>query len=123
MLPGLVPGRSMKTNNEGIGADLKKNLQAKDLGPWYVGSHMMGETIPKETNYLRLDSNQKDEWGMPLLDISIAYDDNDEKMTADFMEQLTEMYTKAGFTNIKTSDFKASAWLGYSRNGRSKNGK
>ena len=32
------------------------------------------------------------------------YDDNDEKMVKDFTEQLTEMYTKAGFTNIKTND-------------------
>ena len=41
---------------------------------------------------------------MPLLDISIAYDDNDEKMVKDFQEQFTEMYTKAGFTDIKTND-------------------
>ncbi|MEO5593390.1 MAG: GMC family oxidoreductase, partial [Chitinophagaceae bacterium] len=41
----------------------------------------------------------------------IGYDDNDEKMTKDFIEQMTEMYTKAGFTNIKTSDSKAAPGL------------
>jgi choline dehydrogenase-like flavoprotein len=65
---------------------------------------MMGETIPKETNYVNLDPVKKDEWGIPLINLSVAYDDNDEKMVKDFQEQLTEMYTKAGFTNIKTSD-------------------
>ncbi len=65
---------------------------------------MMGETIPKESNFVSLDKNRKDEWGMPVANISIAYDDNDEKMVKDFFEQFTEMYTKAGFTNIKIND-------------------
>ncbi len=83
---------------------LKDNLAKKDPGPWRVGSHMMGETIPKETNFLSLDSNKKDEWGVPLIKFSVDYDENDNKMVKDFSEQLTEMYTKAGFTNIKTND-------------------
>jgi choline dehydrogenase-like flavoprotein len=65
---------------------------------------MMGETIPKETNFLSLDASQKDEWGIPQLRFSIDYDQNDEKMIKDFFEQFSEMYTKAGFSNIKTSD-------------------
>ena len=73
---------------------------------------MMGETIPKETNYVRLDKDKKDEWGIPLLNQFLsAYDDNDEKMIKDFFEQLTEMYTKAGFTDIKTTDSKQAPGL------------
>ena len=73
------------------------------LGPWFVGSQCMGETIPKETNYVSLDKNKKDEWGIPLINFKVDYDDNDEKMIKDFTEQITEMFTKAGFTDIKTS--------------------
>ena len=80
---------------------MKNNLAKKDLGPWRVGSHMMGETIPKETNFLSLDPQKKDEWGVPLLRFSVEYDENDNKMVEDFSEQLTEMYTKAGFTISK----------------------
>jgi choline dehydrogenase-like flavoprotein len=87
-----------------MGEPLKENLSKFTLGPWRVGSHMMGETIPKESNTVSLDPTLKDEWGMPQLKINIAYDDNDEKMIKDFQEQLTEMYTKAGFTDIKTDD-------------------
>ena len=95
--------------NEGIdglfGEELKNKLTAKpELGVWGVGSHMMGETIPKETNFVTLDKDKKDAWGIPLLKMSVEYDDNDEKMTKDFIEQMTEMYTKAGFTDIKTTD-------------------
>jgi len=108
---GFNAGRSFDTNTEGFGADLKKNLMKKNWGPWYVGSHMMGETIPKETNYVNLHGTKKDDWGIPQLNISIDYDDNDRKMKQDFFEQLTEMYTKAGFTNIKTTDSKQAPGL------------
>src|ERR1700748_1256326 len=65
---------------------------------------MMGETIPKETNTVSLDGSRKDAWGIQQLAINIGYDDNDEKMLKDFFKQMTEMYTAAGFTNIKTGD-------------------
>ena len=71
---------------------------------WSVNSHMMGETIPKETNYVRLDPEKTDEWGVPLVRINVDYDDNDVKMTADYFEQFTEMYERAGFTDIQTHD-------------------
>ena len=94
-----------------LGTDLKNNLLNPKYGPWRVGSHMMGETIPKEESQLSLDNMKLDEWGIPQLKISIDYDDNDEKMVADFKEQLTEMYTEAGFTNIRTSDSKQAPGL------------
>jgi choline dehydrogenase-like flavoprotein len=61
----------------------------------------MGETIPKASNFVALDPNLKDPWGIPQLQISVDYDDNDEKMKKDYIEQLTEMFTSAGFKNIK----------------------
>ncbi len=76
---GFNSGRSFNTNTEGFGKDLKKNLLHKEWGLWHVGSHMMGETIPKETNTVSLNSSKKDEWGIPLLNINISYDDNDAK--------------------------------------------
>ena len=71
----------------------------------------MAETIPKETNYVSLDKTKKDEFGMPLLNISVEYDENDEKIIKDFMEQYTEMFTAAGFKDIKTSDSKQAPGL------------
>jgi len=46
-----------------------------------------------------------------VLKISIDYDDNDEKMVKDFQEQLSEMYTRAGFANIKVTDLKQAPGL------------
>lgn len=87
---------------DAIGEDWKKQLLNPQPGLWRVGSHMMGETIPKETNFIALDKEQKDDWGVPLLRINVAYDENDEKMRRDYHEQFTAMFTAAGFTNIKT---------------------
>jgi choline dehydrogenase-like flavoprotein len=102
---GFSAFRSPDIHTAGLFGDaLKERLASSALGPWRVGSHMMGETIPKKTNTLSLDGSKKDEWGIPQLRIDIAYDDNDEKMLKDFFAQMTEMYTRAGFTNIKTSD-------------------
>ena len=91
---------------EGLGRELTDRIMndKPELSPWMVNSHMMGETIPKESSYIALDNEQVDEWGMPLIKISMDYDDNDEKMIQDFFEQFTEMYEKAGFTDIKTHD-------------------
>ncbi|WP_026903560.1 GMC oxidoreductase [Pedobacter glucosidilyticus] len=99
-------------NYEGIGDTLKENLlDEPSLSSWQIKSGMMGETIPKETNYLALDTEKKDAWGIPLLRINIDYDDNDEKMIQDFFETMTDMYTKAGFKNIKTEDTKQAPGL------------
>ncbi len=108
---GFYSGRSSNTDKSGIGATLKDQLLKPTLGNWHVSSHMMGETIPKETNYAALDTSKKDDWGMPLLKMSVAYDDNDEKMTEDYIEQMTEMFTKAGFTKVQSSDSHAAPGL------------
>jgi len=96
--------RSVLQNPDMIGASLKEKLLERQLGHWQIGSSMMAETIPKETSTVRLDKTQTDAWGIPQLRISVAYDDNDEKILKDFFEQFTEMYTQCGFTNIRTID-------------------
>lgn len=102
---GFGANRGSRDNRNGWGADLKDGLLKPKLDDfWSVGSHMMGETIPKESNFVALDKNLRDSWGIPQLRISVDYDDNDVKMTKDFFDQLTEMYTKAGFKNIRTYD-------------------
>lgn len=101
---GFSAGRSTSSDRSGWGEDLKKGLFQNKYGNWYVGSHMMGETIPKETNYVALDPELKDPFGIPQLRINVAYDDNDDKMVKDYLEQMTEMFEMAGFTNIRTRD-------------------
>ena len=108
---GFGASRQVDRDYEDIGESLKKNLLNPSWGVWRVGSHMMGETIPKESNYVSLDTEKTDEWGIPLIKVNVDYDENDEKMTQDFFEQFTEMYEKAGFINIRTRDTKQAPGL------------
>lgn len=109
---GFGAGRNRDIDGAGVGHTLRENLLDTDqFGPWRVGSHMMGETIPKASNFVALSPDKTDEWGIPLLQINMDYDDNDEQMIADYFEQLTDMYKKAGFTDIQTSDSKQAPGL------------
>ena len=65
---------------------------------------MMGETIPKKENQIYLDKQNKDPWGIPQLVVNVDYDDNDDKMTKDYINELSEMFERAGFKNIKSRD-------------------
>ena len=56
---GFSAGRYGGSKADGFGTTLKDNLAKKDPGLWHVGSQMMGETIPKETNFLSLDAQSK----------------------------------------------------------------
>jgi len=73
----------------GIGGAWKDALT--EPGPWGVYMGMQGETIPKFGNHVRLSPDKKDEWGIPQLITSVAYDDNDDRMAADFITQGSEM--------------------------------
>src|SRR5690606_30242451 len=72
---------------------------------------MMGETIPKEDGQVSLDKNRTDEWGIPLLKVAVDYDQNDEDMIKDYLEQMTGMFESAGFKNIRTRDDKRAPGL------------
>ena len=88
--------------SEGFGAEWKDQLQAP--GRWSMFVLGMAETIPKETNTVTLSQTQQDDWGMPQLVTNIEYDDNDEKLIADFHVQAAEMLDKAGFKDISLVD-------------------
>ncbi|HZY35902.1 MAG TPA: GMC family oxidoreductase [Mucilaginibacter sp.] len=87
---------------DGLGANYKDAIT--EPGPWYAGMYMQGETIPKESNHVRLSKDHVDPWGIPQMITSIGYDDNDDKMVADFLTQSAEMLEKAGVKNIEKRD-------------------
>ncbi|HTD97721.1 MAG TPA: GMC family oxidoreductase [Mucilaginibacter sp.] len=85
-----------------IGAEYKTDIA--EPGPWVIYVQMQGETIPKETNHVSLSKEEKDAWGIPLLKISVDYDDNDIKSMKDFMAQGEEMLHIAGAKNVSSFD-------------------
>jgi choline dehydrogenase-like flavoprotein len=104
---GVGAGRGYATNREGIGEELKNQLLHPPLGNWYVSAWMQGESVPIESNHVRLHASLKDKYGIPQLVTSVAWTENDDKMVRDFQEQITEMFSKAGFKKINANDTKA----------------
>lgn len=96
--------RMVVSDKSGVGDALRESLLNPEYGPWRISSGMMGETIPKETSRVSLDQLKRDQWDVPLLKVSMDYDDNDLAMTADYLDQFEEMFTKAGYSNIKRSN-------------------
>jgi choline dehydrogenase-like flavoprotein len=96
-------------DDDGIGKTYKEALT--EPGDWQVYMSMQGETIPKESNQVRLSKDLKDAWGIPQLITAVDYDLNDDKMVADFFTQGTEMLEKAGCKNIVQIDSKQAPGL------------
>ncbi len=92
-----------------LGAEFKEALS--EPGGWSAYMYMQGETIAKETNHVRLSKNAKDQWGIPLLITSVDYDDNDDKMVKDFLEQGKVMMEAAGVKDVNTNDSKQAPGL------------
>ena len=104
---GMAGNRGLGSDTNVIGHQLRDNLLNQKYGNWHMSAWMQGETVPIESNHVRLSTDQTDKYGIPKIILSVEWTDNDDKMTADFIQQQTEMYEKAGFTNIKVEDSQA----------------
>ena len=98
-----------RTDAPGIGAAFKEAIT--EPGGWRINMSLQGETIPKETNHVRLSKDQKDKWGIPLLITSVDYDENDERLLKDFFVAGSEMLDAAGCKNIQSVDTKQAPGL------------
>lgn len=101
----IYTARYRKQEIKAIGTELVNDLlKDKNYKPWSVVSMMMGETLPKESNSISLDSSRVDQYGIPLIKFNVGYDDNDEKMMEHFYQEWEQIYEKAGFTNVERID-------------------
>lgn len=100
---GAYRGRSDGSHlAETIGAGYKEALT--EPGRWGVYMYLQGETVMKETNHVKLSKDQQDRWGIPLLVTSVDYDENDERMIRDFLDQSAGMLELSGCRNIHRHD-------------------
>ena len=93
----------------GIGAEYKEALRYP--GDWHAYMYMQGETIPKANNRVYISKTEKDQWGIPLLETDVGYDENDELMLQDFLTESKKMMEIMGFVDIEQSDSKQAPGL------------
>jgi len=83
----------------GFGADFKRGL--KGYGPWTFSFYGFGECLPRPENYIELDAQKTDAWGIPALKIHCAWSDNERALLKDMSVAAAEMLSAAGATNIR----------------------
>jgi choline dehydrogenase-like flavoprotein len=98
-----------RDKSDAIGVELKEAVT--ELGGWRIYMMMQGETLPKESNYVSLSEEERDEWGIPQLQVSVDYDENDEMLLQDFFKEGKVMLEKAGCKNISITDSKQAPGL------------
>ena len=90
------------SGEQGIGTELKERL--REPGPWQMNINGFGEMLPNYDNHVYLDSEQKDQWGIPLLHIRCVYGPNEMEMRKDMKASAGEMLEAAGAKDIRLYD-------------------
>jgi choline dehydrogenase-like flavoprotein len=79
----------------GFGSEWKKEVKSRYVAQarvWIAG----GEMLARKENFVELDPEVKDHWGIPVLKIHFTHCDNDHKLMAHFQAAAEELFHKAG---------------------------
>jgi choline dehydrogenase-like flavoprotein len=95
---GSREGWSRGMSMSGIGVDFKNAL--KMPGPWRMGLGGFGECLSNHNNYIEVDKDKLDAWGIPTLKIHCDWSENERTMSKDIAIQAAEMLASAGAKDI-----------------------
>jgi choline dehydrogenase-like flavoprotein len=79
----------------GYGSDWKREVKSRFVAQarvWNAG----GEMLARKENFVELDPEVKDAWGIPVLKIHFTHSDNDYKLLDNFQQNAEELFRKAG---------------------------
>jgi choline dehydrogenase-like flavoprotein len=82
-------------NIPGYGSEWKKEIKSRYVAQariWNAGAEMLA----RKENFVELDPEVKDAWGIPVLRIHFTHGDNDYKLIEDFQQKAEELFRKAG---------------------------
>jgi len=85
----------------GFGAEFKNSISQP--GPWTMNLGGFGECLPNHNNYVEIDSEKLDAWGIPTLKIHCEFGENERAMSRDIATQAGEMLAAAGARDISIS--------------------
>jgi choline dehydrogenase-like flavoprotein len=79
----------------GYGSAWKREVKSRYVAQarvWIAG----GEMLARKENFVELDPEVKDHWGIPALKIHFTHCDNERKLAKHFQETAAELFQKAG---------------------------
>jgi hypothetical protein len=59
--------------------------------PYYFGITAQGECLPRYDNYVTLDADKKDAWGIPALRVVASYAENERAMAKAMRREVMEI--------------------------------
>jgi choline dehydrogenase-like flavoprotein len=86
-------------HQSGFGANFKSSLSKP--GPWKMTFSGFGECLPNPANFVEIDKERVDAWGVPVLKIHCEWRDNEKALLRDMMIQAAEMLAVAGAVDIR----------------------
>jgi choline dehydrogenase-like flavoprotein len=112
--------RGNKGAGDLIGAELK--AQYTQLGGWGFGMTGFGETLPDERNFFKLSEN-KDQWGLPIINFDAAWRENEMKMREDMGAEAATMLEAAGLKNVSIYNTLSAPGIGIHEMGTARMGR
>ena len=85
-----------------FGPEFKKALSRP--GPWRFEFYGFGECLPNHNNFVELDKETVDAWGVPALKIHCAWSENELALRKDMQITAAEMLAAAGGREISIFD-------------------
>ena len=73
----------------GFGAEWRSRVRREI--PYYFGITVQGECLPSYDNYVTLDAEKKDAWGIPVLRIVASYGENEKAMAKAMRHDVMEI--------------------------------
>lgn len=91
----LYPGQSPDAKLfPGWGKELESWMEStRNAG---FGTTIMGETLPRFENHVKLDPKVTDAWGIPVLNFNCRYTDNEYNMAKDAVDTISGLFEAAG---------------------------
>jgi len=96
---GYREGWERGISQTGFGVEFKKSLRGP--GPWRFSFYGFGECLPSHGNYVELDKEKVDAWGIPALKIHSAWSKNELALRHDMAITASEMLAAVGATDIR----------------------
>lgn len=93
-------GWSRGLDMPGFGAEYKRQLT--EPGVWEFELGAFGECLPREENYIELDTERVDAWGIPALRIHCEWSDNERVMMRDSADRAAEMLEAGGGVDVES---------------------
>ena len=97
---GYREGWERGVSQTGFGPDFKKSISRP--GGWRFGMGGFGECLPDHNNFVEIDKEKVDAWGIPVLKIHCAWSENELAMRRDMAVAAAEMLAAAGARDIQT---------------------